>query len=266
MLANIIILWIFSHWYPSLSSLPAPAGRVVPPSASPRPDYDSQPSPHALHHNDDDDSSDSADNDDSDEGDARSPSASYASDSSHSSAKPGLFLWMLYVCLSEKNGSLFINLCICVCQQLDLLSSSMHGLCVYLYLRVCWFVFTVIIPNAKEIEAARRQRRANRGQKDYISLGRDGHSSAGSTPDHYSREDEEDRIDDDDDDPDDHERRIEFAPRLRSIRERIAEKLGMRGRKKSLCPLYLALYKHVNLYNCQTKVATQLSSLKINVI
>ncbi|KAF3832503.1 hypothetical protein F7725_026168 [Dissostichus mawsoni] len=83
-----------------------------------------------------------------------------------------------------------------------------------------------VIPNAKEIKAARWQRRANRAQKEFISLGRDGHSSAGSTPDHYSREDDEDRVDDDDDEPDDHERRIEFAPRLKSIRERIADKLG----------------------------------------
>uniref|UniRef100_A0A7N6BFV9 GCF C-terminal domain-containing protein n=1 Tax=Anabas testudineus TaxID=64144 RepID=A0A7N6BFV9_ANATE len=86
------------------------------------------------------------------------------------------------------------------------------------------FVFIVIIPKAKEIEAARRQRRANRAQKEFIPLGRDGHSSAASTPDHYSRDDEDDR--DDDDELDDHERIIEFAPRLKSIRERIAEKLG----------------------------------------
>lgn len=60
-------------------------------------------------------------------------------------------------------------------------------------------------------------------------MSRAGHSSAGSTPEHYSREEE--RVDDDDDDEhDDHERRIEFAPRLKSIRERIAEKLGMRVR------------------------------------
>ncbi|XP_040919999.1 GC-rich sequence DNA-binding factor 2 [Toxotes jaculatrix] len=84
----------------------------------------------------------------------------------------------------------------------------------------------VVIPNAEEIQAARRQRRATRAQKEFIPLGRDGQSSAGSTPDHYSRDDEEDRADDDDDEPDDHERRIEFAPRLKSIRERIAEKLG----------------------------------------
>ncbi|XP_037611610.1 GC-rich sequence DNA-binding factor 2 [Sebastes umbrosus] len=86
----------------------------------------------------------------------------------------------------------------------------------------------VVIPNAEAIKAAKWQRRhGTRAPKEYISLGRDGHSSAGSTPDHYSREDEEDRVDDDDDDePDDHERRIEFAPRLKSIRERIAEKLG----------------------------------------
>uniref|UniRef100_UPI0037E8FD81 intron Large complex component GCFC2 isoform X2 n=1 Tax=Semicossyphus pulcher TaxID=241346 RepID=UPI0037E8FD81 len=83
-----------------------------------------------------------------------------------------------------------------------------------------------VVPNAKEIMAARRQRQAKRAQKEFISLGRDGHSSAGSTPDHYSRDDEDDRVEDDDDEPDDHERRIEFAPRLKSIRERITEKLG----------------------------------------
>ncbi|XP_041798299.1 GC-rich sequence DNA-binding factor 2 isoform X2 [Chelmon rostratus] len=81
-----------------------------------------------------------------------------------------------------------------------------------------------VIPNAEEIQAARRRRHAIRTQKEFIPLGRDGQSSAGSTPDHYSRDDNEDR--DDDDEPDDHERRIEFAPRLKSIRERIAEKLG----------------------------------------
>ncbi|XP_039866839.1 GC-rich sequence DNA-binding factor 2 [Simochromis diagramma] len=84
----------------------------------------------------------------------------------------------------------------------------------------------VNIPNAREIEAAKRRRRANRTQKEFIPLSRDGQSSAGSTPDHYSREDEDDRVDDDDNELDDHERRIEFAPRMRSIRERIAEKLG----------------------------------------
>ncbi|XP_034385311.1 GC-rich sequence DNA-binding factor 2 [Cyclopterus lumpus] len=84
----------------------------------------------------------------------------------------------------------------------------------------------IVIPKAEEIKAARRQRHTTRAQKEFISLGRDGHSSAGSTPDHYSREDDEERVVDDDDEPDDHERRIEFAPRLKSIRERIAEKFG----------------------------------------
>ncbi|XP_019118729.2 intron Large complex component GCFC2 isoform X1 [Larimichthys crocea] len=85
----------------------------------------------------------------------------------------------------------------------------------------------VTIPSAEEIKAARRQRRTARTQKEFISLRGDGQSSAGSTPDHYSREDEDDRVDgdDDDDEPDDHEKRIEFAPRLKSIRERIVEKL-----------------------------------------
>ncbi|KAM9860857.1 intron Large complex component GCFC2 isoform 2-T2 [Aulostomus maculatus] len=84
----------------------------------------------------------------------------------------------------------------------------------------------IIIPNAKAIEAARRQRRNTRAQKEYIPLGKDGQSSAGSTPDHYTRGDEDPVDDDDDDELDNHERRIEFAPRLKSIKERIAERLG----------------------------------------
>uniref|UniRef100_A0A3P9K1B1 GC-rich sequence DNA-binding factor 2 n=1 Tax=Oryzias latipes TaxID=8090 RepID=A0A3P9K1B1_ORYLA len=88
----------------------------------------------------------------------------------------------------------------------------------------------MVFPSAKEIKAARKQRSAIRAQKEFISLRRDHPSSNGSTPDHYSREDEEERVDDDDDnEPDDHERRIEFAPRPKSIRERIAEKLGGSG-------------------------------------
>ncbi|XP_056134633.1 GC-rich sequence DNA-binding factor 2 isoform X2 [Lampris incognitus] len=87
---------------------------------------------------------------------------------------------------------------------------------------------TVIIPDAKEIQAARRQRREIRGQKEFIALDRDYQSSPGSSPDHQSRDDEHDDsdVDNDDDEPDDHERRIEFAPRTKGIRERIAEKIG----------------------------------------
>uniref|UniRef100_A0A1A7WUF4 GC-rich sequence DNA-binding factor 2 n=1 Tax=Iconisemion striatum TaxID=60296 RepID=A0A1A7WUF4_9TELE len=84
----------------------------------------------------------------------------------------------------------------------------------------------IVIPKAEEIRAAKKKRRAARAQKEFISLDRDGRSSTGSTPSHYSRDDEEDQVDDDDDNPDDHEKRIEFAPRMKSIRERIAEKLG----------------------------------------
>lgn len=98
------------------------------------------------------------------------------------------------------------------------------------FMCACLFVLVVVIPNAEEIQAARRKRSAIRAQKEFIPLGRDGHSSAGSTPDHYSREDDEERLNDEEDEPDDHERRIEFAPRLKSIRERIAEKIGMSGR------------------------------------
>ncbi|XP_045579226.1 intron Large complex component GCFC2 isoform X1 [Salmo salar] len=88
----------------------------------------------------------------------------------------------------------------------------------------------VEIPDARRIQAARRQRQAARAQKDYISLGRDGESSP-RTPD----QDLEERTDEDydDDEPDDHERRIEFAPRSKTIRERIAEKIGGSGASES---------------------------------
>ncbi|XP_037553440.1 GC-rich sequence DNA-binding factor 2 [Nematolebias whitei] len=82
---------------------------------------------------------------------------------------------------------------------------------------------STVIPNADEIDVARKQRRAARVQKEFIPLSRDGRSSAGSTPSHNSRDDDDD---DDDDEADDHKKRIEFAPRMKSIRERIAEKLG----------------------------------------
>ncbi|CAL8353029.1 unnamed protein product [Merluccius merluccius] len=81
-----------------------------------------------------------------------------------------------------------------------------------------------IIPDAKAIKTARRRRQEARSQKDFISLGRDDRSSPGSTPDRRSRDSEHE----DDDEPDDCERRIEFAPRSKSVRERIAEKLGMK--------------------------------------
>ncbi|KAJ0002213.1 hypothetical protein NQD34_002009 [Periophthalmus magnuspinnatus] len=84
----------------------------------------------------------------------------------------------------------------------------------------------VIIPTAKEIEAARRQRRANLTKKEYIPLDKDGYSSAASTPERFSTKDEEDQVEDDSDELDDHERRIEFAPQPKSVRERIAEQMG----------------------------------------
>ncbi|KAM8877065.1 intron Large complex component GCFC2 [Synchiropus picturatus] len=85
----------------------------------------------------------------------------------------------------------------------------------------------VIFPSAKQIEAAKRQRRDIRAQKDFIpvSTRKTDNSSASSTPSRYNLEEAEER-DDDDDEPDDHEKRIEFAPRSRTVRERIAETLG----------------------------------------
>lgn len=83
----------------------------------------------------------------------------------------------------------------------------------------------VIIPDARRIQAARRQRQEARAQKEYIPLGREGERSP-STPGDPEQEDRSDDHEEEDDEPDDHERRIEFAPRSRTVRERIAEKLG----------------------------------------
>uniref|UniRef100_A0A8D2ZWI1 GCF C-terminal domain-containing protein n=1 Tax=Scophthalmus maximus TaxID=52904 RepID=A0A8D2ZWI1_SCOMX len=179
----------------------AHAGVGVPPSSSLRQDSDSQPSPQRLNRSDDsdedgdddavgdDDDGGGDDDDDDDDDDRNDDSSKYDNDSDEGGARSP----------SASSAS-------------DSSRSS---------------VKPVIIPNAEAIRAAKRQRHAFRARKEFIPLGRDGHSSAGSTPDHYSRDDDEDRVDDiDDDEPDDHERRIEFAPRLKSIRERIAEKLG----------------------------------------
>ncbi|XP_072320857.1 intron Large complex component GCFC2 isoform X2 [Eucyclogobius newberryi] len=84
----------------------------------------------------------------------------------------------------------------------------------------------VIFPSAKQILAAKRRRRANLSQKEYIALDKGGYSSAASTPERFSTKDEEEQVEDDSDEPDDHERRIEFAPQPKSVRERIAEKMG----------------------------------------
>ncbi|XP_069549836.1 LOW QUALITY PROTEIN: intron Large complex component GCFC2 [Brachyistius frenatus] len=157
-------------------------------SSSPSKDYSGQASPHSQHHDDDDD--DDEDDEDEDDDDDEEENGN---DDDNDSDKGGA---------RSPSGS-------------SVSDSSRSA------------TKPVVIPSAEEIKAARRRRRATRAQKEYISLGREGHSSAGSTPDHYSRDDEDDRVDDDDDlEPDDHERRIEFAPRMKSIRERIAEKLG----------------------------------------
>ncbi|XP_061670347.1 GC-rich sequence DNA-binding factor 2 isoform X2 [Syngnathoides biaculeatus] len=91
----------------------------------------------------------------------------------------------------------------------------------------------VVIPNAKAIKAAKMQRCNIRAQKEFIPLNTGGRTSSGSTPERYHNEemeddDDEDRVEggDDDDEPDNHEKRIEFAPGLKSVKERIVEELG----------------------------------------
>ncbi|XP_047437161.1 GC-rich sequence DNA-binding factor 2 [Mugil cephalus] len=166
------------------------AGGHVPSSNSTKQDYDIQASPNSLQENDDDDGHDDDDDDDDDDGNNEDDDGVGNDDDDDSDGDGAMS-----PSVSSASDS----------------SSSAPNPC---------------IPNAREIEAARRQRRANRTRKEFIPLSRDAQSSAGSTPDHYSREEDDDQVEDDDDEPDDHERRIEFAPRMKSIRERIAEKLG----------------------------------------
>ncbi|XP_048831327.1 GC-rich sequence DNA-binding factor 2 [Brienomyrus brachyistius] len=86
-----------------------------------------------------------------------------------------------------------------------------------------------VIPDARQIRAARKHRRKARTQRDYIPL--DGNQGGTSGEGEDEEEDDDDDDDDfvgkySDDEPDDHQRRIQFAPKSKSIRERIAEKIG----------------------------------------
>ncbi|XP_067310661.1 GC-rich sequence DNA-binding factor 2 [Pseudorasbora parva] len=78
----------------------------------------------------------------------------------------------------------------------------------------------VIIPDAKKIRAAKEKRRNARAQKDYISL------DSPHTPGSQKEEDASNEEQDSDNELDDHERRIEFAPKPKTLRERMAEKIG----------------------------------------
>ncbi|XP_077096037.1 intron Large complex component GCFC2 isoform X2 [Siphateles boraxobius] len=78
----------------------------------------------------------------------------------------------------------------------------------------------VIIPDARNIRAAKEKRRNARVQQDYISL------DSPHTPGSLQEEDPSNEEQDSDNDLDDHERRIEFAPKPKTLRERMAEKMG----------------------------------------
>ncbi|KAI5102117.1 GC-rich sequence DNA-binding factor 2 [Silurus meridionalis] len=82
---------------------------------------------------------------------------------------------------------------------------------------------TVKIPNAEKIRAAKEQRRRERAHREYIPLDADQDDEG---EDGDSAQDESDRQHDSDDDPDDHERRIQFAPKSKTLRERMTEKMG----------------------------------------
>ncbi|KPP68953.1 GC-rich sequence DNA-binding factor 2-like [Scleropages formosus] len=70
----------------------------------------------------------------------------------------------------------------------------------------------------KKIRAARKQRRQARARQDFIPLDGDQHG--------MEEEAEEDHSEDSDDGTDDHQRTIQFAPKLKTIKERIAETIG----------------------------------------
>uniref|UniRef100_A0A3B4CYK9 GCF C-terminal domain-containing protein n=1 Tax=Pygocentrus nattereri TaxID=42514 RepID=A0A3B4CYK9_PYGNA len=69
----------------------------------------------------------------------------------------------------------------------------------------------------------KQNRRRARAQQDYIPLDGDRESTPGSVD---GEEDQSDREHDSDDEPDDHERRIQFAPKSKTLREQMAEKMG----------------------------------------
>ncbi|KAK1171822.1 GC-rich sequence DNA-binding factor 2-like [Acipenser oxyrinchus oxyrinchus] len=73
------------------------------------------------------------------------------------------------------------------------------------------------IPDARRIQAARRQRQLARAPKDLISLD----TTRGNSPGVKDQEDG-DSINE----PDDHERRIQFTPKPKTLRQRIAAKIG----------------------------------------
>uniref|UniRef100_A0A3B1ILY6 GC-rich sequence DNA-binding factor 2 n=2 Tax=Astyanax mexicanus TaxID=7994 RepID=A0A3B1ILY6_ASTMX len=82
----------------------------------------------------------------------------------------------------------------------------------------------VNIPDSKKIRAVKEQRRRARAQQDYIPLDEDRESTPNRSIDGEGDPSDEHR--DSDDEPDDHERRIEFAPKSKTVRERMAEKMG----------------------------------------
>ncbi|MGH0147512.1 UNVERIFIED_CONTAM: hypothetical protein FKN15_045442 [Acipenser sinensis] len=73
------------------------------------------------------------------------------------------------------------------------------------------------IPDAQQIQAARRQRQLARAPKDFISLD----TTRGNSPGVKDQEDG-----DSNNEPDDHERRIQFTPKPKTLRQRIAAKIG----------------------------------------
>ncbi|XP_050989710.1 GC-rich sequence DNA-binding factor 2 isoform X2 [Labeo rohita] len=78
----------------------------------------------------------------------------------------------------------------------------------------------VVIPDARKIRAAKEKRRQARAQQDYISL------DSPRTPGSLQEEDLSNGEQNSDNELDDHERRIEFAPKPKTLRERMAEKMG----------------------------------------
>ncbi|XP_052030001.1 intron Large complex component GCFC2 isoform X3 [Apodemus sylvaticus] len=83
----------------------------------------------------------------------------------------------------------------------------------------------VKIPDAAFIQAARRKRELARTPGDYISLAVNHPRSTSDS----KRSDEEDP----DSDPDDHEKRILFAPRPQTLRQRMAEEASIRNEESS---------------------------------
>ncbi|XP_063040357.1 GC-rich sequence DNA-binding factor 2 isoform X2 [Engraulis encrasicolus] len=83
------------------------------------------------------------------------------------------------------------------------------------------------IPSAQRIHAAKAARKHARAPRDYIPLDGYREGTPGTGEEEEEEDDRDDRVEQDSDNElDDHEHRIDFAPKPRTLKERMAEEMG----------------------------------------